>query len=157
MRAYAKVCLGLQFLLDLRAEPCLWFFEPGTKQEAAVALEIAIALGQYPDASASVSVECHGAMSCYPVIGEFPPLSLVEPKRERPVELSTRQRELLTAMLDGRPMCFVYRDKLVGHALLKRHYVERVPGVPVDETWLVITEAGRAKLVDGQPVEGMAA
>jgi hypothetical protein len=151
MRAYVKVCLGLQFLLDLRATPCLWFFEPGTKQEDAVAQEIAVALEQYPDAVASVSVECHGAMGAYPVIGEFPMLGFTEPRsevRERPVVLSRRQREVLASMVDGASMCFVYRDKLVGKALLKRGLVEPVAGMPAGETWLVITDTGRVKLAE---------
>jgi hypothetical protein len=151
MRAYVKVCLGLQFLLDLRAVPCLWFFEPGTKQEDAVAQEIAVALEQYPDAVASVSVECHGAMGAYPVIGEFPMLGFTEPGSEargQTVPLSKRQREVLVSMVDGVPMCFVYRDKLVGKALLKRGFVEPAWGMPAGETWLVITDTGRAKLAE---------
>lgn len=145
-KAYAKVSLGLRFLLALRAIPCLWFFVPNTKQEDIVAAEIAAALEQYPDAKPSVSVECSGALRDLPVIGESPMVDLAKPDREQAKAISSKQVGMLEGLRDAGPMWCTYRSIQTASSLIRRGWAVRMGGKPAGETWIEITAAGLAVL-----------
>jgi hypothetical protein len=146
--AYAKVCLGLQLLLDAKAVPHVWFFEPSTGQEDLVAAEIAAVATRYPGARASVSVECGGALRDLPVIGEFPMfmLSAPRPPRAAPMTITDAMLVALLTMRDGAPRQYTYHEIATARALVRRGLAERRGDMPLTEYWVSITPDGLAAL-----------
>lgn len=142
-RVYAKVRRGWYHVY-------LGFFFAGTVQEDKVALEVDAMLNRYPDAVASVSEQCHGAMAEFPVIGEFPIISLAPPVLVKPTEFSPVQRRMLESMRDGKPFQAKYKEKLTGRALLTKGCAERVDDTEPSEWWLKITAKGLARLAESE-------
>jgi len=140
MRCYAKVRLGWEMIY-------LGFFWKNSAQEDAVALDIEKVLKANPGAVASVSEECTGALADLLVIGEFPIVNLSLPVTYvKPTPFTDVQRRILESMRNGEPRRLVYKEILSGRALVAKGLAEHAGGRPEREWWLMITDAGRAKL-----------
>lgn len=142
-RVYAKVRRGWNHVY-------LGFFFAGTVQEDKVALEVDATLNRHQDAIASVSERCTGAMADFPVIGEFPRDCTQRPKLVKPTPFTEVQRRMLESMAHGEPIQALYKGINTARALVAKGYAEHVQGKPSDEWWLRITDAGWAKLNEGE-------